>query len=94
MRILLSAVLVLATLVPGMAFAQSSDPAWLDDLKDQLQLEKECKVIILMNMREGELAGQPTYEARVKCEDGRMFDASRTGKGGLFELKTCDIQTC
>ena len=94
MRNLLSTALILTAFAPGLAFAQSSDPAWLDELKDQLALEKQCNVILLMNMREGELGGELTYEARVKCEDGRMFDASRTGKGGLFDLKTCEIQTC
>ena len=98
MRKLLSAALFLAALtsasIPFSAVAQSSDPAWLDELKDQLQFEKQCKVVYLMNMREGELGGQHTYEARVQCEDGRMFDASRTGPSGVFEFKACDTQVC
>ncbi len=81
-------------LVPGAVLAQSSDPAWLDDMKDQLLFEKECSVVYLMNMREGELGGQKTYEARVQCEDGRMFDASRTGASGSFEFKACEVQVC
>lgn len=93
-RIFLSAAVVSAMLLPSVALAQSSDPSWLDDLKDQLQFEKECKVSYLMNMREGELGGKLTYEARVQCEDGRMFDASRTGSDGPFELKACESQVC
>ncbi|MCG6858210.1 MAG: hypothetical protein LJE67_09095 [Salaquimonas sp.] len=83
-----------AIMTPDAVWAQSSDPAWLDDLKDQLQFEKQCKVSYLMNMREGQLGGKNTYEARVQCEDGRMFDANRVGQSGMFEFKACETQVC
>ena len=93
-RALLIVLFASFAIAPGAVLAQSSDPAWLDELKDQLQFDKQCTVVYLMNMREGELGGQPTYEARVQCEDGRMFDASRTGKTGVFEFKACETQVC
>lgn len=94
MRSVILTIGVLAGLMPMAALAQSTDPAWLDDLKEQLAFDKECKVSYLMNMREGQLGGQLTYEARVQCEDGRMFDASRVGATGLFEIKACETQVC
>ena len=93
-RAFMFVVSALLMLVPGMAGAQSSDPAWLDEMKDQIQFDKQCTVVYLMNMREGELGGQRTYEARVQCEDGRMFDATRTGTNGMFEFKACETQVC
>lgn len=80
--------------LPGVSLGQSSDPAWLDELKEQIALEKECEIAYLMNIREGQLGGSPYYEARVQCADGRMFDASRVGSSGFFEFKACEIQAC
>jgi len=74
--------------------AQSSDPAWLDDLTFQIATDKQCEVSYILNMREGSLGGQNTYEARVQCEDGRMFDASRIGDNALFTFEKCEIQVC
>ncbi|GIL01628.1 MAG: hypothetical protein BroJett030_15270 [Alphaproteobacteria bacterium] len=81
-------------LAPQASFGQSSDPAWLDDLKEQIAFDKQCEIAYLLNVREGVLGGQPTYEARVQCADGRMFDASRVGSTGYFEFKACEIQAC
>jgi hypothetical protein len=76
------------------ALGQSSDPSWLDDVKSDIAVEKECKVALFMNIRESTLGGRVTYEARVRCEDGRMFDASRVGDTGFFEFKACESQVC
>jgi hypothetical protein len=76
------------------AFAQSADPAWLDDLSMQIEGQKQCKIAYLMKVQEGELGGQKTYEARVQCEDGRMFDAQRIGEADSFTFKACEIQVC
>jgi hypothetical protein len=76
------------------AHAQSSDPAWLDDLTFQIATFKQCEVAYILNMREGSLGGQNTYEARVQCEDGRMFDASRIGDDAPFTFEKCEIQVC
>jgi hypothetical protein len=74
--------------------AQGSDPPWLDDLAFQISVEKACDVELLMNVREGELGEKRTYEARVRCADGRMFDATRIGEEEDFTFKTCDVQVC
>ena len=42
------------------ASAQSSDPAWLDKLSDQLATEQGCAVDYYVNIQEGDLAGRKT----------------------------------
>jgi hypothetical protein len=91
---LLPGFLLMLSVAPANSFAQASDPAWLDDLSYQISVEKECEVELVMNMREGELGGKQTFEARVRCEDGRMFDATRIGEHEDFTFKACDVQVC
>ncbi|MEM6461200.1 MAG: hypothetical protein AAF724_04720 [Pseudomonadota bacterium] len=92
-KALLSTVVVVM-LSAGGAFAQSSDPAWLDELGMQLRSEKECEPNIYINMREGQLGALTYYEARVQCVDGRMFDASRTETEKEFKIQACEIVVC
>lgn len=87
-----SVVLILAWLSP--ASAQSSDPDWLDALRMQLEMEEACEVNYFINMREGQLGTSKTYEARVQCVDGRMFDASRTEPEKEFFIRPCGIAVC
>lgn len=94
-RIMAIATFIIALIAPaGEASAQPSDPPWIDDMTFELLVERQCDVSYLMNMREGELGGEPTYEARVKCADGRMFDASRIGNDTGFSFTACDAQLC
>lgn len=76
------------------AAAQSSDPAWLDELSDQLASEKQCQVDYYINTREDTLAGREVFEARAQCRDGRQFDASRIEPAETFTLSLCKIQVC
>jgi hypothetical protein len=85
---------VFAFTCSAIAHAQSSDPSWLDDLNFQIEAQRGCKVSWLVRVHEGELGGRKTYEARVRCLDGRMFDAQRIGEGEAFTFKACEIQTC
>ena len=89
-RAVLIAFFALVAVMP--AFAQSSDPSWLEDLNFQIEGQKQCKVAYLIQVREGELGGKKTYEARVQCEDGRMFDAVRVGEFESFKFKA-DVTT-
>lgn len=81
-------------LAASSARAQSSDPAWLDDLSAQLKVEKSCEVQYYVNIKEGELAGRRTFEARAQCSDGRQFDAARTEPEEKFAIKECGVQVC
>jgi hypothetical protein len=74
--------------------AQSADPAWLDELSAQLANEKQCAVDYYLNIREGELAGRLTFEARAQCADGRQFDAARTEPDRRFSISECGVQVC
>ncbi len=75
-------------------FSQSSDPAWLEELSQQLAVEKECQVDYYVNVREGELAGKNTFDARAQCRDGRQFDASRIEPAKLFVIRPCGTVVC
>lgn len=76
------------------AVAQSSDPAWLDTLRQQAASAEQCDVELILSMRDYELGGRPVQEARIRCRDGRTFDAARGAPDRDFEFKTCDIQVC
>ena len=76
------------------ASAQSSDPAWLDQLRFQLILEKQCEVRFFLNLREKEEALGMSYSVRVQCDDGRMFDAERDETDTEFTITTCCRAVC
>lgn len=78
----------------GVATAQSANPAWLDQLSAQLALEQDCAVDYYLNIREGELAGRLTFEARAQCADGRQFDGSLTEPAESFTISECGVQVC
>ena len=90
--IALSAALLLG-LTPAV-LAQSSDPAWLDNLSSQLAVEEDCAVEYFLNIREGTLAGRLTFEARAQCADGRQFDGSRIEPAADFTISECGVQVC
>ena len=88
--------LALATILAlaPMAHAQSANPAWLDQLSEQLAVEKDCAVEYFLNMKEGELAGRLTFEARAQCADGRPFDGSLTEPAEEFTISESGVQVC
>lgn len=87
-----SATVLVAASLP--ALAQSTDPAWLDAVSEQLARDQQCQVEYFVNIREGELAGRRTFEARAQCRDGRQFDAARTEPEAEFTLKICEVTVC
>lgn len=91
-RLMLAAVVALAG--TPFAYAQSSNPAWLDQLSEQLAIEEQCAVDYFLNIKEGELAGRLTFEARAQCADGRQFDGALTVPGDKFIISKCGVQVC
>ena len=87
-------VVVFAMSTPLPIAAQSSDPAWIEDLEFELAVNHECKVVDYLNMQEGKLGGKNFYSAKVKCEDGREFDASKTETDEEFSIRQCEVITC
>ena len=89
------AVTTIAILFLGSAsFAQSGNPAWIDDLNLQLSLEYQCQVVDYEALHEGKLGGQNTYTATVICEDGRKYDANRVGEEDDFSIRICEVIRC
>jgi hypothetical protein len=92
--VVLYSALLVGTACASPALAQSQDPAWLDDLRMQLQVDEQCEVNYFVNMREGQLGAHNFYEARVQCSDGRMFDANKTEPEKQFTIKACGTAAC
>lgn len=93
-RTILAAAITASIALPAVAIAQSTDPAWLDTVSEQLARDEQCMVEYYVNIREGELAGRKTFEARAQCRDGRQFDAARTEPEREFSFQLCQIQVC
>lgn len=74
--------------------AQSPDPAWLDELRLQLLIEKVCQSAYFLNLYESEGPLGLHQQARVQCQDGRMFDAERFSPDESFTLQACGTQVC
>lgn len=92
LHILFAAAITVA--MASAACAQSANPAWLDRLSEQLAVERDCAVEYFLNMKEGELAGRLTFEARAQCADGRQFDGSLTEPAEEFTISECGVQVC
>lgn len=90
----LVAVLCGLAMVSTSALAQGSDPLWLDELKAQIFQDETCDANYFLNVREYELGGKKVYETKVQCVDGRQFDATRTGEGERFVIKSCQPVVC
>lgn len=93
LKTILIASAITCALAP-LASAQSSDPAWLDNLSEQLAVEQDCAVEYYLNIKEGELAGRLTFEARAQCADGRQFDGSLIEPAEDFTISECGVQVC
>ena len=90
--LIIASVMTIALTPP--ALAQSANPAWLDMLSEQLAVEKDCAVEYYLNIKEGQLAGRLTFEARAQCADGRQFDGSLIEPAEEFTISACDVQVC
>ncbi len=76
------------------AMAQSSNPAWIEDLIYELARLHECEVALLLDMQEDQIGGRNTYFAKVQCKDGRQFDASRIEPKEQFDIRLCEVISC
>ena len=73
----------------------NADPTdWAPSLKAQLQAEKSCQFLYMLNVREFRFLDRDIVEARVYCDDGRIFDVTRRSPDMLFEIKECSLNTC
>jgi hypothetical protein len=72
----------------------ADSPIWLPELEQQLQDDKSCMLLYLVNVREYQLGGRDVVEAKAQCEDGRSFDVSRQGGEPQFTIKLCKPVVC
>lgn len=69
--------------------ADSASAAWQDDLAVEIRAAKGCKVAYLSQVVERSVDGRQVILAKAHCEDGRVFDVSRTDSVAPFEFKDC-----
>lgn len=81
-------------LVAGVANAQTENPAWLEQLEEQIAAEEQCEVGFYIVVNEEKLGGRTLQEARVQCVDGRQFDASRAEPDAQFIISECGTRVC
>jgi hypothetical protein len=81
-------------LVPAHALAQTENPAWLEQLDEQIAAEEQCEVGFYIFVNEEKLGGRNLQEARVQCVDGRQFDASRSEQDPKFTISECGTRVC
>ena len=81
-------------IAPITAIAQTDNPAWLEQLEEQLAFEEECEVGFYILVNEEKLGGRTTQIARAQCVDGRQFDASRSEPDAKFTISECGTRVC
>ncbi len=82
----LLALVVLAAPSPA-AFAQAS---WEEDLAAEIELMEDCTVSFLSQIVERQIDGRSLVMAKVHCEDGRTFDATRDDSFAAFTFRACE----
>ena len=85
-------IMEIASLVRAGIFADPTD--WAPSLRKQLQAEEACQSLYMLNVKEYRFLNHNVIEARVYCEDGRMFDVTRRSPDMRFEFKECSRNTC
>lgn len=69
--------------------AGGASAAWQDDLAAEIRVSHGCSVAYLSQVVERTVDGRQVIFAKVHCEDGRVFDATRTGSLEPFDFKEC-----
>ncbi len=69
-------------------------PAWMPELEQQLEDDKSCMLLYLVNVREYQLGNHDVVEAKAQCEDGRSFDVFRQDDQPRFDIKLCKPVVC
>ncbi len=67
--------------------AQSS---WEEDLAAEILIMEDCTVSFLSQIVERQIDGRSLIMAKVHCEDGRTFDATREDSFAAFDFRACE----
>ena len=76
------------------AMAQSENPAWTAALETELISDHDCEVLEYLNLHEGKIGERNMYIAKVRCTDGRYFDATKLEPTEKFEIRACEVVAC
>lgn len=87
-------VIIFGLMLSSQVTAQSQNPGWIEDLEYELAAKQECEVAEYLGINEGKIGSRYFYFAKVKCVDGREFDASKTEPQEEFEIRICEVQSC
>ena len=72
-----------------------ADPTdWAPALRMQLKAEKACQFLYMINVKEYRFLNRDVIEARVYCDDGRLFDVTRRSPDRPFVIEECSLNTC
>jgi hypothetical protein len=71
-----------------------AEEGWQVTLKLQLDLEKKCHFERMVWVRQLPVEQLGALEGRVRCEDGREFEFSRSKAHLKFELRMCMPAIC
>jgi ferric-dicitrate binding protein FerR (iron transport regulator) len=82
--------LALVALAAPLLIAAVILPQWQQQLQTQLKNEQKCDVKNFSQVKMGVKNGKEAVQTRVSCEDKRVFDASRVGHDGPFDLKCAE----
>lgn len=69
--------------------AGAASAGWQEDLAVEIRAAKGCSVAYLSQVVERLVDGRQVIFAKAHCEDGRVFDASRTDALAPFDFKEC-----
>lgn len=96
MTMRLPLVLASAVLAAGLA-GPAAAADWEQQLTRQMLADHGCEVDFFVMVEESWREGRKVIRTRVQCLDRRLFDASRIGDTGTFEVERCggdDQRSC
>ncbi|MEZ5859022.1 MAG: hypothetical protein R3D25_11555 [Geminicoccaceae bacterium] len=89
-RHLLLPILLAMALAGTPATAPLAQSSWEEDLAAEIQVMEDCTVSFLSQIVERQVDGRSLIMAKVHCEDGRTFDATRDDSFAAFEFRACE----
>lgn len=86
---------LLALPVIGVVLAAATVlPRWQAELAAQLREQHGCEVASFNIARIAVVNGKEAAAAQVRCKDGRVFEATRSGAGNPFAITQCGAGGC
>lgn len=96
-HVLRIALITLVALMAGQTLGRAQEeaqPAWTQDLRDQLMQEKNCELGFMSSVRELEFFDGVVANGRAHCLDKRQFDFTWAPKKMKFDISQCGTAVC